>query len=88
MSLIKCNECGKEISDKSKEIKVVNGVIPYEEIKDNKDITFIVITPDEEVLTKSLEAITNVHDENKDKNFNIIISSSYEKLHRISNGML
>jgi len=73
---------------KSKEIKVVNGVIPYEEIKDNKDITFIVITPDEEVLTKSLEAIKNVHDENKDKNFNIIISSSYEKLHRISNGML
>ena len=73
---------------KSKEIKVVNGVIPYEEIKDNKDITFIVITPDEEVLTKSLEAIKNVHNENKDKKFNIIISSSYEKLHRISNGML
>lgn len=76
------------MKNKSKEIKVVNGVIPYEEIKDNKDITFIVITPDEEVLTKSLEAIKNVHDENKDKNFNIIISSSYEKLHRISGGML
>ncbi len=76
------------MKNKSKEIKVVNGVIPYEEIKDNKDITFIVITPDEEVLTKSLESIKNVHDKNKDKNFNIIISSSYEKLHRISNGML
>lgn len=73
---------------KTKEIEVVNGVIPYEEIKDNKDITFIVITQDEEVLTKSLEAIKSVRDENKDKNFNVIISSNYEKLHKLSNGTL
>lgn len=73
---------------KTKEIKVLNGIIPYEEIKDNKDITFIVITQDEEVLTKSLEAITKVQKEYRDKNFTVFISSSYEKLHEISNGML
>lgn len=73
---------------KTKEIKVLNGIVPCEEIKGNEDITFIVITQDEEVLAKSLETIKSVHDENKDKNFNVIISSNYKKLHELSNGML
>lgn len=72
--------------NKTKKINIINGVIPYEEINDSKDITFVVITEDENILTKSLEAITELYKQNKDRNFNVVISSSYDKLHRISNG--
>lgn len=72
---------------KMKEIEVVNGVIPYDEIKEHKDITFIIISVDEKVVTKSIEAITNVHEQYKDRNFNVVVSSSYEKLHKLSNGV-
>lgn len=71
---------------KKKEIKIIDGVIPYDEIKDNKDITFIVISADEKILIKSIEAIVNVHKQYEDINFNVVISSSYEKLHKLSNG--
>lgn len=71
---------------KKKEIKVIDGNIPYNEIKDNKDITFIVISADEKVITKSIEEIAKVHNQYKDRNFNVVISSSYEKLHKLSNG--
>lgn len=71
---------------KMKEIEVVNGVIPYDEIKDHKDITFIVISVDEKVITKSIKVIANVYKQYKDRNFNVVISSSYEKLHRLSRG--
>lgn len=72
---------------KMKEIEVVNGVIPYDEIKEHKDITFIIISVDEKIITKSIEAITNVHKQYKDRNFNVVVSSSYEKLHKLSNGV-
>ena len=72
---------------KKKEIKVVNGVIPYNEIKNHKEINFIVISSDEKVITKSIEAITNVYKQYEDRKFNVIISSSYEKLHKLSNGV-
>lgn len=72
---------------KMKEIEVVNGVIPYDEIKDHKDITFIVISVDEKVITKSIKVIANVYKQYKDRNFNVVISSSYEKLHRLSRGV-
>lgn len=72
---------------KKKEIEVVNGVIPYDEIKDHKDITFIVISVDEKVITKSIKVIANVYKQYKDRNFNVVISSSYEKLHRLSRGV-
>ena len=71
---------------KKKEIKVIDGVIPYNEIKDENEITFVIITKDEDVLSKSIEAIKNLHEKNKDKDFKVVISSSYEKLHKISNG--
>ena len=70
-----------------KAIKIVNGVIPYDEFKEHKDITFIVISVDEKVITKSIEAIANVHKQYKDRNFNVVVSSSYEKLHKLSNGV-
>ena len=59
----------------------------YDEIKDNQDITFIVISADEKTLIKYIEAIVNVHEQYKDRNFNVVISSSYEKLHRLSRGV-
>lgn len=70
---------------KKKEIRVIDGIIPYDEIKDEKEITFVIITKDEDVLSKSIEAIKNLHEKNKDKNFKVVVSSSYEKLHKISN---
>lgn len=67
-------------------IEVKDGVIPYDEIKDQKDITFVIITKDEKVLEDSIKAITKVKEEYKDKDFTVVISSSYEKLHTLSNG--
>lgn len=72
----------------SKEIKVIDGNIPYEEIKDEKDITFVVITKDEKVLEETLKAITNVYNENRDRNITVVISSDYDKLHKATNGKL
>ena len=66
-------------------IEIKDGVIPYEKIKDPKDITFVIITKDEKVLEESIRAITKVKEEYKDKDFNVVISSSYEKLHTLSN---
>ena len=40
----------------------------------------------EKVLEESIRAITKVKEEYKDKDFNVVISSSYEKLHALSNG--
>lgn len=67
-------------------IEIKDGVIPYDKIKDQKDITFVIITKDEKVLEESIRAISKVKDEYKDKDFNVVISSSYEKLHTLSNG--
>ncbi|MBP3445397.1 MAG: hypothetical protein J6K23_05615 [Bacilli bacterium] len=76
------------IDKDSKIIDVVNGKIPYDEIKNEDKITFIIITQDEDVLKKSLQAIAEVTKDNKEKEINVVISSSYEKLHKITNGAL
>ena len=76
------------IDKNSKLIDVVNGKIPYDEIKNEDKITFIIITQDEDVLKKSLQAIAEVTKDNKEKEINVVISSSYEKLHKITNGAL
>lgn len=67
-------------------IEIKDGVIPYDKIKAQKDITFVIITKDEKVLEESIRAITKVKEDYKDKDFNVVISSSYEKLHTLSNG--
>lgn len=76
------------IDKDSKIIDVVNGKIPYDEIKNEDKITFIIITQDEDVLKKSLQAIAEVTKDNKEKEINVVILSSYEKLHKITNGAL
>lgn len=76
------------IDKDSKIIDVVDGKIPYNEIKNENKITFIIITKDEDVLKKSIQSISEVSKENKEKEINVVISSSYEKLHKITNGAL
>lgn len=79
----------KETIDKdSKIIEVKDGVIPYDEVKNENKIAFIIITQDEDVLKKSIQSIAEVSKENKEKEINVVISSSYEKLHKITNGAL
>ena len=76
------------IDKDSKIIDFDEGKIPYNEIKNEDKITFIIITQDEEVLKKSIDAIVRVSKEHKEKEINVVISSSYEKLHKITNGAL
>ena len=71
-----------------KEVKVIDGKIPYEEIKNEKDITFVIITKDEKILEESVKAIADIHKENKDMNITVVISSDYKKLHEATNGKL
>lgn len=68
------------IDKDSKIIDVVDGKIPYNEIKNEDKITFIIITQDENVLKKSIQTIAEISKENKE--INVVISSSYEKLHK------
>ena len=72
----------------NKEIKIIDVNIPYEEIKDEKNITFVVITKDEKVLEETLKAITNIYNENRDRNITVVISSDYEKLNKVTNDKL
>ena len=63
-----------------KKIEIKDGIIPYDEIKDEKEITFVIVTEDTQVLEKTISAITKVYKENIDKTFNVVISRSYEKI--------
>lgn len=73
---------------KNKEIEVINGKIPYNEIKEEKDITFVLITKDEKILEETIKSIAEFYKEHKDMNINVVIPSDYEKLHEVSNGTL
>lgn len=74
----------------NKEIVINSNNIPYDKIKDEKDITFVVVTEDEKVLKSSLKAICEVQKENKDKNITVFVTNAknYEKLHKESNGKI
>ena len=63
-----------------KKIEIKDGIIPYDEIKDEKEITFVIVTEDTQVLEKTISAITKVYKENIDKTFNVVISRSYENI--------
>lgn len=64
-----------------------DGIIPYNEIGDLKDLTFVVTTKDMVVFENVIKSITDFHKEHKDMNINVVISSSYTKLHELSNGL-
>ena len=62
--------------------------IPYNQIENQDKITFVVTTKDETTLTKILKSIVKIEKEYKNKEIQVIISSSYEKLHKLTNGIL
>lgn len=64
----------------SEKIEIKDGIIPDDEIKDEKESTFVIITDDMEILEKTIISITEVYKENKDKTFNVVLSRSYEKI--------
>lgn len=63
-----------------KRIEVKNGIIPYDEIKNEKNITFIIITDDMEVLEASINAIAKEYEKDTSRTFNVVISRSYNKI--------
>lgn len=68
-------------------ISILTPIIPYKEIQNEKNITFVVITKDETTLEKIIKSITTFHDSHKDMEINVVISSSYQKLHKLSGGI-
>ena len=70
---------------KKKKITVIDGVMPNDEINDYEEITFVIISTNEKLLIQSIESIAKIHKQYKYKTFNIVLSSSYNKLHELSN---
>ena len=66
--------------DKKNVIEIKDGIIPYDKIKNQKNITFIIITQDMKLLEKTIKGIAKVKSEHKNTDFTVLISSSYEKL--------
>ena len=63
-----------------KRIEVKNGIIPYDEIKNEKNITFIIITDDMKVLEASINVIAKEYEKDTSRTFNVVISRSYNKI--------
>ena len=77
----------KKNGNNSKTITInEDGVIPYNKIKNQENVTFIVITKDETTLQKVITSIADFHNEHKTMKINVVISSDYLKLHKISGG--
>lgn len=53
------------LNNNAKIVKIKDGVIPYNEIVNQKNVTFIVIANDEKLLKLSLDVIEKVHEQNK-----------------------
>lgn len=62
--------------------------IPYSKLKGHKIIKFIIITTDNELLTDCIKIITEFQQQHKNLKITVFISSSYEKLHKMSKGKL
>lgn len=82
----------KKLNDKStlnnKTIIVdSNNNIPYGEIENTENITFVIVSTDESTITKIITSINEFHLKNKNLNITVVLSSSYDKLHTISHGI-
>ena len=82
----------KKISSKDQKdravVRIKGGAIPYDKIKNNNKIAFIVCTPDEETLKKSINSIIQIQEKYPEKDITVFVSSSYEKMHTLSHGLL
>ena len=69
-------------------IEIKDGIISYDKIKNQKNVTFIIITQDMKSLEKTIKEITKIKAEHKDTDFTVLISSSYDKLLTLTSGKL
>lgn len=74
--------------NQNEKITINNGIIKYNKINNLNKITFIIITTDKNILKKSTNAIIEFQKENKEKEITVFVSSNYEKLRKLSNGLL
>ena len=76
----------KNVTVKVNDIKSIKSI--KKKINENDKITFIITTKDMEMLKNIIEVVVDLQKDYSDKDFQLVISSSYEKLHKITNGEL
>ena len=62
--------------------------IPYNRLKNQQIIKFIIITTDNKVLNDCIKIIMKFQQQHKNLEITVFISSSYEKSQKISKGKL
>lgn len=73
----------KNVTVKVNDIKSIKSI--KKKINENDKITFIITTKDMEILKNIIEVIVNLQKDYNNKDFQLVISSSYEKLHKMTN---
>ena len=73
----------KNVTVKVNDIKSITSI--KEKINENDKITFIITTKDMEMLKNIIEVVVDLQKDYSDKDFQLVISSSYEKLHKMTN---
>lgn len=76
----------KNVTVKVNDIKSIKSI--KKKINENDKITFIITTKDMEMLKNIIEVIVNLQKDYNNKDFQLVVSSSYNKLHKITNGEL
>ena len=73
----------KDVTVKVNYIKSIKSI--KKKINENDKITFIITTKDMEMLKNIIEVVVDLQKDYSDKDFQLVISSSYEKLHKMTN---
>ncbi len=73
----------KNVTVKVNDIKSIKSI--KKKINENDKITFIITTKDMEMLKNIIEVVVDLQKDYSDKDFQLVISSSYEKLHKMTN---
>ncbi len=73
----------KDVTVKVNDIKSIKSI--KKKINENDKITFIITTKDMEMLKNIIEVVVDLQKDYSDKDFQLVISSSYEKLHKMTN---
>lgn len=73
----------KNVTVKVNDIKSIKSI--KKKINENDKITFIITTKDMEMLKNIIEVVVGLQKGYSDKDFQLVISSSYEKLHKMTN---
>ena len=73
----------KNVTVKVNDIKSIKSI--KKKINENDKITFIITTKDMEMLKNIIVVVVDLQKDYSDKDFQLVISSSYEKLHKMTN---